>query len=100
MVKIKSLFISSLVILLLAGCVHNPPAHKPEPEVKTVIVEVPVFAERDPPPSRDLPNLGLKNITINSSPRDTALAYDRAIQVLIDEVLWYRKILYGDAHKE
>lgn len=96
MVKIKSLIVASLVVLLV-GCGTNPPQPTPEAKVEIVKVEVPVYVKRDPPPSRELPKLGLKLINKSSSPRDTALAYDKAIQDLSTEILWYRSILYEES---
>lgn len=97
--KTKIIVAISLVIAL-SGCSNlNKSPTQILPVVETVETLIPVAQEQEKPPLRDLPTLPIKLITSESSDRDTAIAYDRTIQILQTEVLWYRKILYGDEKK-
>ncbi|QSM00864.1 hypothetical protein YerA41_163c [Yersinia phage YerA41] len=89
---------SIIVILTLVGCSNKTPEPKIEYRevVRTVEVKVPVVVEKDPPPSRELPELPTKKLTKSSTPKEVAKAYLESVGILIKEVNWYRSILYKD----
>lgn len=91
MVKTTSYALITMVMMLLVGC-STVKVEPPPPEV--IKVEVPVYTKRPDPPQRDLPVLATSKLTDKSSDAETAIAYESDKNILMTEVLWYRKILY------
>lgn len=82
-----------LFVLLLAGCATAP---EPRVIIETKEVKVPVVVPRDPPPDRDLPKLPISEIQSDTSDGEVASKYMKTVEILMDEVIWYRTILYED----
>lgn len=75
-----------LLVLTLTGCQST------QPVVVTQEVLVPVYKHIDVP-ERALPHLPVQDLSIDSSDRDTVIAYDKSINLLMQEIVWYRGIL-------
>ena len=77
-----------LLIIFCSGCASQ----KCEPTIITKEVKVPVYQPLDIH-EREIPKLPVNSLNQNSSPKDVAVAYDKTVVILLNEVKIYRELI-------
>ena len=89
LVILSYLFLIISISLILIGCSTNTVVTREVPvEVLIPTYKTPEF------PYRDLPKLPLDKLTAKSSDKDVVVRYAETIEILMNEILIYRSMIY------